>query len=140
MVKSKSLPETHKIPALPLEGTIGLLLTVIMAILEQLRVSSGLIFWTLFSLGFGLIVHAVLGSKWTAYPQEREVRILRRILGTLVVCISFGCFGLWILPRPQRIQLAPGLLDQVLESCQPAACSQRLQNVRNKLANRTFLR
>jgi hypothetical protein len=73
-----------------LEGTLGIFVEIVLAIMEHLHVREPLIIWGLFVLGILLIIHATIRYLTTNR---------KRLLGMIPVVIVFSLFGWWINSR-----------------------------------------
>ena len=72
-----------------IEGTFGLVVEVVLALLEHLHIKEPLIIWGLFIFGLALVVHAVIrysGTNRRRLPQDDPSRVIVlsiRMVGTL---------------------------------------------------------
>jgi hypothetical protein len=100
-------------PKISGEGTLGLALEILLAILDHLHIREPLLIWGLFLVGLILISDSILRSDWASKPTEKATRIKRRAFGIILVLGAFAIFGFWINSRAETEASSP--------SAQPAA-------------------
>ncbi len=106
-------------PRISVEGTIGLVLEVVLGILDHLHVREPIIVWGLFAVGLILISDSILRSEWASKAEAKAVRIKRRVFGMIPVVIVFGLFGWWIFGR-DRATATAAVSPQSIQHAVPA--------------------
>ncbi len=104
-----------------IEGTFGLVVEVVLALLEHLHIKEPLIIWGLFIFGLALVVHAVIRYSGTNR---------RRFLRMIPVALLFSLFGWWVHYRMRpEVRQKSGVDNLSRNRSRPAALIATPRNI-----------
>jgi hypothetical protein len=98
-------------PKISWEGTIGLLLEIVVGISDHLHIQERLIVWGLFVLGLVLLSDAVIRSQWASRSPDVRMRLRNRVLGMLPIIVGAIVFGVVVRGR-ERSKIGTGTESQ----------------------------